>query len=246
MSQTPLVSIIGGTGAQGMPVVKSLVQDGAYRVRLLTRNTESRRAQELKAVRPLHVQFETGTFYSETDIRAAFRGADLAVVNIDGFNTGEQAEIYWTIRAYELALEEGIKFYVHGNLDYAYKLGGYDAKLHTGHYDGKGRAGEWILNETKDNGKRMGAALFTTGPYADMIVSKFTPMAPSVENEVVTWQAPLQTDGSVAFVDLDDCGHYVRWLFDHQEHVNGTNLRVALDLVDFNDPVKASTNVTGK
>jgi hypothetical protein len=67
-------------------------------------------------------------------------------------------EIYWAIRSYETALEEGIKFFVYGNLDYALKESGYDSKFRTGHYDGKGRIGEWILFQNQHNRDRMGAA----------------------------------------------------------------------------------------
>lgn len=62
-------------------------------------------------------------------------------INIDGFNTGEKAEIYWGIRLYELARAAGIKFYVWGNLDYTLRKGNYDPKFRCGHYDGKGRVG---------------------------------------------------------------------------------------------------------
>jgi len=48
----PVVAIIGGTGAQGRPVVKHLVQDGAYRVRALTRDPKHHRAQALTTLGP--------------------------------------------------------------------------------------------------------------------------------------------------------------------------------------------------
>jgi uncharacterized protein YbjT (DUF2867 family) len=244
MSTTPLVFIVGGTGAQGIPVIKGLIQDRAYRVRILTRDTSSTRAQELKALSPTHVELVTGTFYSEEDMRAGFHGADYAFVNIDGFNSGEKAEIYWTMRAYELAIEEGIKFYVHGNLDFVYKKSGYDPKFRTGHYDGKGRAGEWILMQGKTN-KQMGVALFTTGPYIQMAISAFTPMAPLVINGEVVWRTPLGS-GAIAHVDLDDCATYVRWLFDNQDRANGMDLEVAIDMINYDDLAKAFTMVTGK
>lgn len=75
--------------------------------------------------------------------------------------------------------------------------GGYDPKFRTGHYDGKGRIAEWILQQTKDNGKKMGAAIFTTGPYIQMTLGKSTPMSPVIEDGVVVWRVPLgQVSGS--------------------------------------------------
>lgn len=244
LSNLPLVFVVGGTGAQGIPVIRGLVKDGAYAVRFLTRDRTSKRSQNLLALP--NVTAIEGTFASEHDLRQGFRGARYAFVNIDGFNCGEKTEIFWAMRSYELALEEGIKFSVYGNLDFVYKKSGYDPRFRCGHYDGKGRVGEWILqqNKTLANRQRMGAALFTTGPYIEMTVAAGTPMSPKVENGIVTWRVPLG-QGSVAHASLDDCEYYVRWLFDHQNRANGMDLEVAVDMIGYDDLAKAFERVTG-
>lgn len=240
----PLVFVVGGTGAQGVPVIRGLVKDGAYAVRFLTRDSTSKRSQQLLELP--NVSAVEGTFANEDDLRQGLRGADYAFINIDGFNAGEKTEMFWAMRAYELALEEGIKFFVYGNLDFVYKKGGYDPVLRCGHYDGKGRIGEWILNQNKspENKSKMGAALFTTGPYISMAVGARTPMSPTVEDGVVTWRVPLG-QGAVAHVNLDDCEYYVRWLFDHQERANGMDLEVAIDLISYDDLAHSFEQVTG-
>ncbi|KAI2634936.1 NAD(P)-binding protein [Hypomontagnella submonticulosa] len=242
MSAPRLIAIIGATGAQGIPVVRDLLKSGDYTIRALTRDASNVRFKELQsygAVEPV-----VGTFASEEALRATFRGAWGAFVNIDGFNSGEKAEMFWTIRAYELAIEEGVKFFILGNLDYTYKKSGYRPEFRTGHYDGKGRIGEWILQQNRDNQHRMKAALFTTGPYMEMTISKYTAMPLSIENGVSTWRLPLD-DGSVPYVDLDDCGYYVKWLFDHPERANGLNLEVAIDHIGRDDLARAFEKVTG-
>ena len=98
-SSTLLVFIIGGTGAQGLPIVEALVKDGAYAVRLLTRSSTSKRAIELAKLGS-NVSFMEGSFASESTLRAGYQGCDFAFVNIDGFNTGEKGELFWGIRAY--------------------------------------------------------------------------------------------------------------------------------------------------
>ncbi|RMD42095.1 hypothetical protein DV735_g3059, partial [Chaetothyriales sp. CBS 134920] len=241
--KTSHIFVVGGTGAQGIPVIRGLVKDRGYKVRVLTRDRTSARARELVALG--NVELVEGTFASEEDLRRGFRGCDGAFVNIDGFNSGEKTEIFWAIRSYELALEEGIKFFVYGNLDYTYKKSGYDPKFRTGHYDGKGRIGEWILEQNKVNSKRMGAAVFTTGPYIEMSISKFTIFTPSVEDGIVTWRIPLGDDSGVVHVSLDDCEHYGRWLFDHPERSNGLDLEVAIEHVNYADLAKAFEKVTG-
>jgi hypothetical protein len=239
---TSNIFVVGGTGAQGMPVIRALVADKKYSVRFLTRDAGSRRARELLELE--NVSAVEGSFADEATLREGFRGCDGAFINIDGFNTGEKSETYWAIRSYEIAIEEGVRFFVYGNLDYGLKKAGYDSRFRTGHYDGKGRVGEWILFQNQANRDRMGAALFTSGPYIEMVISPGTPMTPTVEDGVLTWRVPLG-DGAVPHVSLEDCGYYVRWLFDHPERANGMDLEVAVDDVAYADLAAAFEKVTG-
>ncbi|KAL2838105.1 hypothetical protein BJY01DRAFT_251113 [Aspergillus pseudoustus] len=252
--QPPKIFIIGGTGAQGIPVITALVRDSKYRVRVLTRDPSSARAQHLLSLNPSNVELVTGTFTSESDLRSGFAGCMGAFINIDGFNCGEKTEVFWAMRAYELAVADGgIEFFVYGNLDYGYKLGGYDRQFRSGHYDGKGRVGEWILFQNQQNQKDgkdgkspMKAALFTTGPYIEMAIASATPMTPTVEDDgIVTWRVPLGVNGAVPHVALDDCGYYVRWLFDNASRANGVDLAVAIEHVDYSELARAFTAVTG-
>jgi hypothetical protein len=236
------IFVVGGTGAQGLPVIGGLVADKKYAVRALSRDPTSRRAKSLLALG--NVEILEGTFADDATLREGFRGCDAAYINIDGFNTGEKTEMYWAIRSYEIAIEEAVKFFVYGNLDYALKKGGYDSKFRTGHYDGKGRIAEWILWQNQENKDRMGAAVFTTGPYMEMAISAGTPMTPSVEDGVVTWRVPLG-DGAVPHVALEDCGYYARWLFDNAERANGMNLEVAIEQVRYQQLAAAFEKVTG-
>ncbi|KAI0436722.1 hypothetical protein F4803DRAFT_556729 [Xylaria telfairii] len=265
-----LVAIIGGTGAQGVPVVRELLKSGDYAVRVLTRDTDSARFKELQSYGP--VESVVGTFASEESLRATFRGAWGAWVNIDGFNSGEKTEIFWTIRvsnsslsptlyfiahfptnprnriAWELALEEGVRFYVHGNLDYGYKKSGFRPEFHSGHYDAKGRVGEWILLQNRDAAvrARMRSALFTTGPYIEMTIGRNTPFPPTVEDGAAVWRAPL-AQGAIPFTALDDVGVYVKWLFENAEgEADGLDLEIGIEHVTFAAYVAAFEKVTGK
>ncbi|KAL4725697.1 hypothetical protein ACLX1H_007848 [Fusarium chlamydosporum] len=245
------IFVIGGTGAQGMPVVRGLVSDERYAVKILTRNPESRRAQELVALGP-KVQLLQGNFTSETDLRKGLDGCDGIFLNIDGFTVGEKVEMFWTMRIYELAVEYKIKHFVFGNLDYGLRKGGYDKKYRTGHYDGKGRMADWLLAQHRINKGHafynMAMAIFTTGPYIEMAIATGTPMSPSINTEngqdVVTWQVPLTDEGAVVHVSLEDCAYYVRWLFDHPEE-DGIDLEVAIEHVGYADLAKAFERVTG-
>ncbi|KAK8000086.1 hypothetical protein PG990_012686 [Apiospora arundinis] len=214
-----LIAIVGGTGAQGIPIVRELARSGSYTLRILTRDATSRRFQELRSCDP-DIEAVEGTFASEADLRALFRGAWGAFVNIDGFNSGEMAEMFWTARAYELAAEARVQMLVYGGLDYYLKKGGYDSAFRVGHGDAKGRMADWILAQTTgDNGNRdsdsdsngMKAAVFTTGPYIDMALSAATIMAPR-----------------------------------HPDRAHGLNLEVAIDHITYDEMARAFTSVTGR
>ena len=69
-------------------------------------------------------------------------------------------------------------------------------------------------------------------------------MTPTVEDGVLTWRVPLG-EGAVPHVSLEDCGYYVRWLFDHPERANGMDLEVAIDHVTYADLAAAFEKVTG-
>lgn len=241
-SQVSKILVVGGTGAQGIPVVSGLVRDKKYQVRVLTRNKNSPRAKQLESLG--NVELFEGTFASESDLRQGYSGCDGAFINIDGFNCGEKTEMYWAIRAYELALEGGIKFFVYGNLDFGYKKSGYDPKFRCGHYDGKGRIAEWVLFQNQVSQDRMKASIFTTGPYIEMTLGMRTPMSPTVEDGIVTWRVPLGS-GAVPHVSLDDCGYYVRWMFDNVDRANGLDLEVAIEHVHYEELARAFEDVTG-
>ncbi|EMC95429.1 hypothetical protein BAUCODRAFT_72539 [Baudoinia panamericana UAMH 10762] len=261
-SQRKQIFIIGGTGAQGVPVVEALTRDQAYSVRILTRNLESPRAQKLAQLP--HVELVKGSLDKDEDLRKGFHGCWGAFVNLDGFVIGQKNELFWGIRSYQLAQEAGVKFFVWGNLDYVSRDGNYDPQFRTGHYDIKGIVGDWILSQTKWHAERaqtfpsrertsMGAALFTTGPYLDMVLASHTIMTPTIASDgVVEWRVPLH-DGAVAHIALEDCGKYVRWQFDNAYtsdgkpgRASGLDLAVATEHVRYTDLAAAFSKVTGK
>lgn len=249
------IFIIGGTGAQGIPAVRELVASGFYSLRILTRDPAGDRAQELLSLAPNRIELQQGTFESESDLRRGFDGAWGTFVNIDGFMVGEKTETFWTIRCYELAVEYGLEAFVFGNLDYGYKKSGYKPQFRAGHYDGKGRLGEWMLDQNARNkaglpGYKLRVSLITTGPYFDMAISSGGPMVAKVEQDeqgenVLTWRVPLTPHGAIPHVALDDCGYYVKWLFENPDEADGLDLEVAVEHVHYAELAKAFKKVTG-
>lgn len=102
------VLVIGGTGAQGVPVVKgasiysdsqiltvrskTLASGSNYNIRILTRSSLSKEAKELANLPEVTI-FE-GNTYDEPTLRQAFQGIHCVFANTNGFAIGEKAEIY--------------------------------------------------------------------------------------------------------------------------------------------------------
>lgn len=256
MTSTKMIFIIGGTGAQGIPVVRDLAADPQYSLRILTRDASSTRAQELLALAPERIELQEGTLESEAVLRRGLQGSWGAFINIDGFIVGEKTEMFWAMRTYELAVELGLKCFLYANIDYGYMKSGYRSEFRAAHYDGKGRVGEWILDQHRRNKIRqtkeydMKVSLFTTGPYIDMAISSGGPLVPKIEKDeqgedVLTWRVPLTADGAIPHIALDDCGYYVKWLMENPGEADGMDLEVAIAHIHYADLAKAFEKVTG-
>lgn len=209
-NESPIVFVVGGTGAQGIPVIRGLVQDGAYRVRFLTRDASSAALRASKT-------------FAE-----ASAAPTMPLFNIDGFNSGEKRRrCSGPSGATSLPSRRASSFLSTATSTLSTRRAATIPSSGSGHYDGKGRIAEWILQQNRSafsSAKMQGAA---------------------VEDGVVTWRVPLGS-GAVAHVDLDDCGHYVRWILDHQDRADGLDLEVAIALIPYDELARAFESVTGR
>lgn len=134
------ILIVGATGAQGSAVARYLSTTNQYHILALTRSATSSAAQTLSALPNTEVVISNAVSgYDVNSFAAAASKADFVLVNTDGFTLGEQAETFWGIRLFELALKAGVKHLIYSGLDYAYKASGYDLDHYVGHYEGKTR-----------------------------------------------------------------------------------------------------------
>ncbi|KAL6900566.1 hypothetical protein GGI43DRAFT_427554 [Trichoderma evansii] len=239
MSDLRRILVIGGTGAQGIPVVKALSESKRYSVRVLTRDSKSRRSLDL-AILP-NVTLLEGSQDNLEDLRKAFEGVYGAWVNLDGFTLGEKNEGFYGVRAYEIARHQGVKHYIWANSDYALRKSGWDEKYHWGHNDAKGRIGDLILSHGQEG---MKTTLFTTGPYMNMLFDGMYVPKEQDDGSFV-WANPA-SDGKIPLIALEDVGVYNLWIFDNPQESAGLDLEVATDQVSMTDIANTFTKVTGK
>jgi uncharacterized protein YbjT (DUF2867 family) len=254
-STSRLVLAIGGTGAQGVPVVKgklrstqpsrdlhstALIRDQEYRVRVISRNASSSESKALASLPGVTI-FE-GDAYNETSLRAALVGVDYVFANTNGFAIGEKNEIYWGIRLYELSREFGVQHFLYAGLEYASKLGNFDPKYKTGHLDGKGRVVDYLSAHPTTP---MKWSVLTSCLYIEGLSEVIRPLPhPSVPDTMVF--AVPAGNGKVPLIYLEDYGQYARWIFDTPVRSTGLELHVGTEDIAWADLAAVFTEVTGK
>lgn len=90
--------------------IKELSEAEKYIITIPTRDTESTsaaRLAKLKGVGLLEADYE-----SEEGLRKAFAGQDACYFNISSFTVGEPYEYFLTFRAYEIAVQSKLKWFV--------------------------------------------------------------------------------------------------------------------------------------
>ena len=121
----------------------ALTRDGRYQVRVQTRNPDHASALELAQLP--NVTFHVGHIESEDLLREAMQGMDAVYLLANSFAIGEKAELHWSIRAFELARQLGIKLFQFSSLDYVPNKAGFDPKFRCAHDDAKGRVSGTLL-----------------------------------------------------------------------------------------------------
>jgi hypothetical protein len=83
-------------------------------VSVLTRNLTSDKSKALLTNFP-NINLLEGSYETESGLRTAFAGQDITYFNVDSFSTGEPLEYFWTFRAYEIAVQSGLKWFIYAS-----------------------------------------------------------------------------------------------------------------------------------
>ncbi|KFY30453.1 hypothetical protein V493_01897 [Pseudogymnoascus sp. VKM F-4281 (FW-2241)] len=238
----PLVTVlvIGGTGAQGKPVVKELSADGRYGVTVLTRSAQSEQAKELASL-PNVTILEGETFDEKTLIKA-FKRIDSTFVNTNGFAIGEKAEVHWGIRIYEIAYGAGVKHFIWASLDYSSKLANFNPDFHCGHLDAKGKVADFLTSQPTDH---MVWSILHSAPYLDTLSQLLRPRPDPDDPGLMVFSVPLGNT-AMPLIDLGDLGKYAKWMFDHVKRSKGMTLKISTEHIRWEDLAKDYTAVTGR
>ncbi|KAJ5761949.1 uncharacterized protein N7511_005331 [Penicillium nucicola] len=237
---TKTVLVIGGTGAQGVPVVKALATGSKYNIRVLTRSASSQDAAALASLPGVTI-FE-GNAYDENTLRKAFKDITHVFANTNGFAIGEKAEIYWGIRLYELSREFQVEHFLYAGLEYSSKLGNFNSKYRCGHLDGKGKVVDFISAQPTSP---MAWSVLTSCMYMETLVEFLRPFPDPQDPGTMVFTAPLG-EGKCPLIYLEDYGAYARWMLDNPASSNGIELHVATEDISWKDLASTFSTVTGQ
>ncbi|KAK5051541.1 hypothetical protein LTR84_003193 [Exophiala bonariae] len=237
------IVVIGGTGAQGLAVIRHLSSLKEYQVLALTRSVTSPAAKELSQLVNVElVESQATSGYDLDAFRTAAKRSDCAFINTDGFAVGEIAETYWGVRLFEVAKQAGVKHFVYSGLDYlANELSYEDDKHYVGHYMGKARVQEYMNAQPNSP---MKWTIINSGPYIEMLGDFLLPSAPTETNPALQFTLPLGS-GSVPFIHLDDFGRYLHWTLTHPSRSNGLTFGIAIAHISGPELAAAYTAATG-
>lgn len=130
-----IITVVGGTGAQGGGVVEALLASGQYAVRVTSRNPASESAERLKT---RGVQVVKGDLHEPSSLRAAFEGAHGAFLVTNFWDaTQMQKETEIGNAAVKEARAAGVEHFVWSTLPDSEKLSG--GRLKVPHFTGKAR-----------------------------------------------------------------------------------------------------------
>jgi len=237
----PLVVVLGATGAQGGSVARAVVESKKWRVRGVTRDVNSKKAQELAK---LGVEMVQGNANNRDDITKAFSGAT-AVFSVTNFWDGEafksgnngQYELTQGTLLADVAKAAGVQHFVWSSLPDVEKITG--GKLHVPHFTYKHKVEEHI--------KAIG--LPATFVYASCYVENYTNffLPKWAADGVPEFYLPLKPETEVpVFSAENDLGAVVRAVLENkQQHLNEV-IFVAAEYISFPKMMEIYTKVTGK
>nr|XP_025714884.1 nmrA-like family domain-containing protein 1 isoform X2 [Callorhinus ursinus] len=165
MADKKLVVVFGATGAQGGSVARTLLEDGTFRVRVVTRDPGQKAAKELRLQ---GAEVVRGDQDDKASMELALSGAHAAFIVTNYWeNCSQEQEVKQGKLLADLAKRLGLHYVVYSGLENIKRLTA--GKLAAGHFDGKGEVEEYF----RDIGVPMTSVRLSC--YFENLLSYFLP-----------------------------------------------------------------------
>ncbi|XP_011885741.1 PREDICTED: nmrA-like family domain-containing protein 1 isoform X3 [Cercocebus atys] len=140
MADKKLVVVFGGTGAQGGSVARTLLEDGTFKVRVVTRNPGKKAAKELRLQ---GAEVVKGDQDDQVSMELALNGAYATFIVTNYWEScSQEKEVKQGKLLADLAKRLGLHYVVYSGLENIKKLTA--GRLTAAHFDGKGEVEEYF------------------------------------------------------------------------------------------------------
>ena len=215
----PVIAVIGATGSQGGAVVRALTDQGAFRVRAVTRRPDSYTGSADEAV--------AADLSDPASLETAFAGAH-GVFAVSTFMGPGSDEVTQGRNAVEAAVKAGVRHFVWSTLPDVEDLS--DGEFEVPHFTNKAKVDAIV--------RAAGFQFFTFVEAPFYFENLATVMAPqALPDGRSGWALPIAADARVVHAgSITDLGGVVAGAFAHPDTVGaGTYLSSAAALMSFED-----------
>jgi uncharacterized protein YbjT (DUF2867 family) len=219
------VLVTGATGKQGGAVIRALLEHG-HRVRGLTRDPDSEKAQLLEKE---GVEIVKGDFNDPDSIRNAMKDVDAVFLMGTSFEEGVEAEVKHGITVADIAKEEGLKHLVYTSVSSANKNTGIP------HFESKFKIEEHI--------RKIGIPYTIIRPVSFMENFLAPWQFPKLKEGII--EGPIAPDRKSQSIAVRDIGRFALYIFENREQFLGKAIDIASDEVSWNEISELFTHILG-
>ena len=232
----PLITITGILGKQGYSAAQTLLQSGRYRVRGITRRTDSPNAISLKeqGAELVNLPLDIGHQKAYTE---AFRGSQGVFMMTPGIAPPDTHEFELGKQLADAAVEAGVQHVIFSSLENVDEIT--RGKKFAPHFTDKARIEAYIRTLPVTSSFIYMAFFYTN------LLEFYTPLVR--EDGTLVFPIYLPEDFRAPFVDpLTATGPAVLELFSDQQQYAGQSLPVIGDIISPREMVATFSRVTGK
>jgi hypothetical protein len=198
---------------------KALGATHKYHISVLTRDPSSAKSLTFKIKFP-QVNLLKGSYTTEAGLRTALENQDVVYFNMDSFSVGEPQEYFWTFRAYEIAVQSGVKWFIYSGARENKSLYGLQEKYRNSHNIVAGRLSGWLMSQPLE---RLPWTIITGGIYVEMLGSMLKPVRVGDSN-TLTFRAPVDHESVLPLIPLEMYGFKVQSVLENPKESFGQTL----------------------
>ena len=229
----PLIAIVGATSKQGRSVAATLLQSQRFRVRALTRKSDSPEALSLEKLGAEIVTIHE--LNHQGDLIAAFKGADGAFLMTPPIAPPETFEFSLGRQLADAAVLADVKHIVFSTLENVDKIS--QGTKYAPHFTDKALIADYIRSLSIPHSFIMLSFFYTN------LLEYYVPR---MEGDTLLLPIYLPEDFRAPFVDpLTATGPVVLEIFSNPEHYNGKTLPIVGDIISPREMVETFQRVTG-